>query len=55
MDEILKEIDDAFKLISTIPVTHDNVEIMAMAKHHLRNASSGLQILKDKENEKTEG
>lgn len=51
MDEILKEIDAAFKLISTIPVTQDAVDVMAMARHHLRNAASGLEKLKNNETE----
>lgn len=54
MDEILKNINAAYQLISTIPVTQDAVDVMAMARHHLRNASSGLEILKKKDTEETE-
>lgn len=49
MDEIQKNIDEAFRLISTIPVSHDAVDVMAMARHYLRNASSGLANLRKNE------
>ena len=54
MDEILKNVDAAFRLISTIPVTQDSVDVMAMARHHLRNAASGLEILKNNAQTKNE-
>lgn len=38
MGEIKKEIEMAFSLISSIPVTQDAVELMAAAKEHLRKA-----------------
>lgn len=38
MNEIMDEINNAFKLISGIPVQGDFVEVMALAKEHLRKA-----------------
>lgn len=38
MNEIQKRLDKAFTLISAIPVSGDSVEIMAMAREHLRSA-----------------
>lgn len=42
MNEVKKQIDEAFKLISTIPVSQDNVEVMAAAKAKLRAAYAEL-------------
>lgn len=38
MNEIQKQIDNSFKLISAIPVSGDAVDIMAMARKHLKSA-----------------
>lgn len=38
LNDLQKEIDMAFKLISSIPVKEDSVELMAAAKSHLRKA-----------------
>lgn len=38
MDELLKHLETAFKLISAIPVKGDDVEVMASAKNNLRTA-----------------
>ena len=38
MSELQKEINEAFIMISAIHVTGDNVDRMAMAREHLRNA-----------------
>lgn len=38
MTDIQKEINEAFKLTSAIPVSGDAVEIMAAARAHLRSA-----------------
>ena len=38
MEEIMKRIDEAFRLISSIPVKGNDVEVMAMAKSKLREA-----------------
>lgn len=38
MTELQKEIDQAFKLISAVPVSGEAVELMAAARNHLRAA-----------------
>lgn len=38
MSELQKEINEAFMMISSIPVTGDSVDRMAMARGHLRRA-----------------
>lgn len=38
MSELQNEINEAFIMISTIPVSGDNAERMAMARAHLRRA-----------------
>ena len=42
MDEILKELDLVYKAISSIPVTYDSVDTMAVAREKLRNIYSQL-------------
>ena len=37
-DKAIKRLEEAFRLISNIPVAGDNVEIMAAAKNELRAA-----------------
>lgn len=46
MDDILKELELAFKMISTIPVTGDSVDTMAAARVKLRNAYNKLSEMK---------
>lgn len=36
MDEILKELETVYQTISSIPVTHDSVDAMAVARSKLR-------------------
>lgn len=36
MDEILKELEAVYQTISSIPVTHDSVDAMAVARSKLR-------------------
>lgn len=50
MSELEKEIDQAFACLSTIPVSGDNVEIMAAAREHLRRAFKLAQPEKEEEN-----
>lgn len=38
MKELRKELDQAYSLISSIPVNGDGVDIMAAAREHLRKA-----------------
>jgi hypothetical protein len=48
MDEVVKELEFAYKMISSIPVSGDAVDIMAAAKAKLRKA---VAELKEKEGE----
>ena len=38
MNDLQKELDKAFAMISSIPVSGDGVEMMAAAREHLRRA-----------------
>ena len=38
MNELQKAINEAYKMISAIPVEGDHVEVMAAARGHLRRA-----------------
>ena len=38
MNEVQKEINEAFAMLHAIPVTGDSVELLAAAKEHLRRA-----------------
>lgn len=38
MTDLQKEINQAFKLISAVPVSGDGVDVMAAAREHLRTA-----------------
>lgn len=44
MDEILKELESVYQTISSIPVTHDSVDAMAVARSKLRKIYA---LLKD--------
>lgn len=43
MEEILKELEVVFQTISSIPVTHDSVDMMAVARSKLRKAYMQLK------------
>ena len=43
MEEVRKELEQAFKFISLIPVYGDSVELLATAKEMLRKAYSLLE------------
>jgi len=43
MDEILKELEAVFQTISSIPVTHDSVDAMAVARSKLRKVYAQLK------------
>ena len=49
MKDILKELDQAFRLISFIPVSGDNVEIMADAKARMRKIAAQLKSVEVKD------
>lgn len=54
MDEILKELDEAYKAISSIPVAGDAVDAMAVARAHLRKAYTELNQIKSEEEKENE-
>ena len=54
MNEVKKQIDEAFKLISCIPVSGENVEIMAAAKAKLRTVYAELSKRPEDEQEDAE-
>ena len=43
MEEILKELEVVFQTISSIPVTHDSVDMMAVARSKLRKVYMQLK------------
>lgn len=43
MDEILKELESVYQIISSIPVTHDSVDAMAVARSKLRKIYARLK------------
>lgn len=45
--DILKELDETFQLIASIPVSHGNVEVMATAKNKLRAVYAELTKKKE--------
>ena len=51
-EEVMEKIDEAFRLISSIYVRENDVEVMAMAKAHLREAYKAAGA---KEKEETDG
>lgn len=42
MDEILKELEAVFQTISSIPVTHESIDKMAVARSKLRKVYTQL-------------
>lgn len=48
MEELKKEMDAAYRLISAIPVSGDMIEVMSEARRHLRAA---YKIAEDMEKE----
>lgn len=47
MNDILKELDSVFRMISVIPVTGDAVDMMAAARSKLRRVCADLQKMDD--------
>ena len=45
MTDIMKSIDAAFRLISSIPVKDQEVDTMSAARQHLRRAYAGVERL----------
>lgn len=54
MEKIMEEINSAYKAISSIPVTGDSVDAMAVARAHLRKAYAGLETM-TREEENVDG
>lgn len=52
MTDLQKELDQAFKLISAVPVSGDGVDVMSAAREHLRAA---FQMAAPAEEEKADG
>lgn len=50
MDEIMNSINAAFKAISSIPVSGDSVDAMAVARAQLRKAYADLEKIKEEVN-----
>ena len=58
MEKLLKELDIAFSLISSVPVSGENVDVMAAARNKLRGVYAELKKLSEnakKEAEQTDG
>ena len=51
-EEVIEKIEEAFRLISSIYVRQNDVEVMAMAKAHLREA---YKAAGGKKEEKSDG
>lgn len=47
MDEIIKELNDAYQVISSIPVTGDSVDAMAVARAKLRKVYTELKNMSE--------
>lgn len=47
MEEIMNSINTAFKAISSIPVTGDSVDAMAVARAQLRKVYADLEKMKE--------
>lgn len=48
MKEIMQDLNTAYQAISSIPVTGDAVDAMALARVKLRNAHEKLKEIEDK-------
>lgn len=47
MEELIKEVEAAFQLLSAVPVSGDNVDVMAVVRNKLRNVHAGLKKLEE--------
>ena len=55
MKEIQQHLEEAFRLISSIPVKGDFIDIMAVARNNLRTAYRLLDEKKESRSENAEG
>ena len=54
MEHLMNELDSAFKMISKIPVSGDNVDLMAAAREKLRHVYSALRDMNANQKADTE-
>lgn len=54
MEEILRELNEAFVILGTMSLCGDNVDTMAVAKAKLRNVFAQLRKLDGEKEEKAE-
>lgn len=47
MEELVKELDIAYRMISNIPVSGDAVDMLALARAKLRKVAAELRETKD--------
>ena len=52
MEELIKELDSAYRMISSVPVTGDAIDLIAGARLKLRHVHSALKQMN--EEQKTE-
>ena len=50
MEEILKDLDATFRLISSVSVSGDAVDMIAAAKNHLRKVFAELKKMEEGKN-----
>lgn len=48
MENIMNRLNEAYKLISSLSVSGDAVDVVAVARNHLREAHKKLQELEEK-------
>lgn len=54
MDELLRELDSVFKMISRIPVTGDNVDLMAASREKLRRIYATINKMNESKTDEVE-
>ena len=54
MEELMRELDSVFKMISRIPVAGDNVDLMAASRERLRYVYASLKKMAEEQSCDTE-
>lgn len=54
MKDLMKDVDSAFRMISSIPVSGDAVDVVAAARAKLRGVYARLEEMQNKENDTSE-
>ena len=49
MDELIKELDSAYRMISSVPVTGDAIDLIAGARASLRKVFDALSEMKEEQ------